>query len=380
MSNFYRTSVVRAAACVLALSTIPFVAQAQQNNARGKIGESPYDIVRLWHKPFAEHGFAFGGNSGIWAESPDRIIIAQRGETILPHPIPDDYLGFAGSMGLNVLTDVNRRVWRNCLYTLNSNGEVVELWDHLDYLCEGSDGPGPHRIRINPYDPEKKLWLINETFHQIYVIANDGSKVLATYGEKLVPGEDATHYGRPQDVAFLPDGRILVADGLDNNRVIIYDKDMNYIGQFGSGGDGPGQFDTIHSLGIGPEGRIFVTDRSGFEVNLFRTTDDPAVMEFERSIGYPTGMPLDIIVNENDFWITALQPLRFLNFDFEGNLKYTWLVPRDLPDGYLEVHTFSVDPAGNLYGGDNQYGRTQKFVPKPGVSADLLIEPPWQAR
>jgi DNA-binding beta-propeller fold protein YncE len=184
----------------------------------------------------------------------------------------------------------------------------------------------------------------------------------------------------PQDVAFLPDGRILVADGLGNNRIMIFDNDMNYLGQFGEAGDGPGQFNTIHSLGIGPEGRIFVTDRSGFEVNLFRTTDDPAVMAFERSIGHPTGMPLDIVVNENDFWITALQPLRFLNFDFEGNLKYTWLVPRELPDGYLEVHTFTVDPAGNLIGGDNQYGRSQKFVPKPDADPELLIEPPWRAR
>jgi hypothetical protein len=92
------------------------------------------------------------------------------------------------------------------------------------------------------------------------------------------------------------------------------------------------------------------------------------------------GLPLDIIVNENSLWITDLRPLRFIKLDFEGNHLYTWLVPRELPDGYLEVHTFSVDPEGNLYGGDNQYGRTQKFVPKPGVDPDLLIGPPWVAR
>ncbi len=368
-----------AAGAATLMFAIPSIVQAQ-GNARGPIGESPYDVVPFWADVFQDHGFAFGGNSGIWAESPDRIIIAQRGETILPHPIPEEYLGFAGSIGINVLTDTNRRTWQNCLYTVNGDGEPTEIWTHLDYLCENSDGPGPHRLRVNPYDPERKIWLINETFHQIYVLTNDGSEVVATYGEKLVPGNDATHYGRPQDVAFLPDGRILVADGLDNHRVIIYDNDMNYLGEFGGEGDGPGQFNTIHSLGIGPEGRIFVTDRSGFEVNLFRTTDDPAVIEFERSIGHPTGMPLDIIVNEDDFWISALQPLRFVNYDFEGNLKYTWLVPPDLPHGYLEVHTFTVDSDGNLYGGDNQYGRTQKFVPKPGVDPELLIDPPWVAR
>lgn len=370
---------VSAIASLSLLAVTLGTAQAQEGNARGPIGESPYEIIPFWHVPFQEPGYAFGGNSGIWAETPDRIIIAQRGETVLPFPIPEDFPGFAGAMGINVLTDTNRRVWQNCLYVANGDGEVVEIWDHLDYLCEDSDGPGPHRIRKNPYDPEGKLWLVNETFHQIYVISSDGSEVVATYGEKGVSGNDETHYGRPQDVAFLPDGRILVADGLDNHRVIIYDNDMNYLGEFGGFGEGPGQFNTIHSLGIGPEGRIFVTDRSGGEVNLFRTTDDPAVMEFERSIGSPLTLPLDIIVNENDFWITDLGPLRFVNFDFEGNIKYTWLVPPDLPNGYLEVHTFSVDPDGNLYGGDNQYGRTQKFVPRDDADAEMLIEPPWVA-
>ena len=66
--------------------------------------------------------------------------------------------------------------------------------------------------------------------------------------------------------------------------------------------------------------------------------------------------------------------------DFEGNHLYTWNVPRELPDGYLEVHTFSVDSDGNFYGGDNQYGRTQKFVPKPDAERSLLIGPPWVAQ
>ena len=264
---------------------------------------------------------------------------------------------------------------------MNADGEMIKVWDHLDYLCEGADGPGPERIRVNPYDPERKLWVVNQTHHEIHVISNDGSELIATYGERGVSGDDATHYGSPQDVAFMPDGRILVADGLLNNRVIVYDSEMNYLGEFGSKGDGPGQFNTIHSLAVGPEGRVFVTDRSGTNgVNLFRATEDPAVFEFERSIGAPLTLPLDIIVNEDDFWITDLGPLRFVNFDFFGNIKYTWLVPAGLPDGYLEVHSFTVDPDGNLYGGDNQYGRTQKFIPKPDADPELLIEPPWFAQ
>ena len=366
---------------IITLSLCSSLSAQETGNARGLIVESPYEVESGWLKPFQKKGYAFGGNSAIWAENPDRILINQRGETILPDQLPENFPGFAGALGINVLREPERRVWQNCLFEVNAEGEIVKVWNHLDYLCEGADGPGPERIRVNPYDPDRKLWVVNQTHHEIHVISNDGSELHATYGEKGVPGNDANHYGSPQDVAFMPDGRILIADGLLNNRVIIYDNEMNYLGEFGSQGDGPCQFNTIHSLAVGPEGRVFVTDRSGKNgVNLFRATEDPAVFVFERSIGAPLTLPLDIIVNEDDFWITDLGPLRFLNFDFNGNLKYTWLVPSNLPNGFLEVHTFSVDSDGNLYGGDNQYGRTQKLIPKSDADPELLIHQPWVAQ
>lgn len=280
---------------------------------------------------------------------------------------------------MNVLTLADRRVWQNCLYTLDANGQVKERWTQWDHLCAGSDGPGPHRLRISPYDPAKRVWVINETFHTIYIFSNDGKQLLKTLGEKNVPGADAAHFAKPQDVAFLPDGRILIADGLDNHRVMIFDKDLRYLSEFGGKGTGPGQFQGVHAVAVGPGGRIFALDRTGGRVNVFRTTSDPKVVDFVAS--WPGfSLPLDIIVNDDAVWMTDLKPLRFIKIDFTGKHLYTWMVPSDLPDGYLEVHTFSVDSAGNLYGGDNQYGRTQKFVPKPGADPALLIRAPWTGR
>ena len=352
----------------------------QAASTSGPTGPSPYDVVRGWHKPFAEPGFAFGGNSGVFAESPNRIFVAQRGETRLPSPLPPEFAGYAGSLGINVLSATERRVWKNCLYTLDSNGKVKERWTQWDKLCEGADGPGPHRVRISPYDPEHRVWVINETFHQIYVFSNDGTKLLKTFGEKNVPGKDGTHFAKPQDVAFLPDGRVLVADGLDNHRVMILDRDGKYLSEFGGYGKGPGQFQGVHAVAVGPRGLIFALDRTGGRINVFKTTSDPAKVDFvETWDGFRT-IPLDIIVNAESIWVTVLGPLRFIKLDYKGNQLYTWKVPPELPDGYLEVHTFSVDSSGNLYAGDNQYGRTQKFVPKPGADPALLIGPPWVAR
>ena len=245
MTKMIRNLAHSMAILMLAGHTPPLLAQGGE---QGPVGPSPYNVVSGWHEPFAETGYAFGGNSGVFAESPDRIFIAQRGETVLPDSIPPEFAGYAGSIGINVLRDTDRRIWRHCLYTLNGDGKVIEMWNQWDHLCEGSDGPGPHRLRISPYDPERRVWVVNETFHQIYVFSNDGSELLETLGEKRVPGADETHFARPQDVAFLPDGRILVADGLDNHRVVILDSEGSYLSEFGGFGEGPGQFNGVHAL------------------------------------------------------------------------------------------------------------------------------------
>lgn len=375
-----RTAATLSAGLTLAAGSAGLFAQSRPAVVSGPVGPSPYNVIRYWHKPFSEPGFAFGGNSGVFAESPDSIFILQRGETRLPDPLPDSYAGFAGSLGINVLSATDRRVMKkNFLYTLDADGKVRERWSQWDYLFADAQGPGPHRLRISPYDPQHRVWVVDETYDMIYVFSNDGKKLLKTLGEKGVEGTDGTHFGKPQDVAFLPDGRVLIADGLDNHRVMILDRDLKYIGEFGGHGSGPGQFNGVHAIGIGPEGRVFVLDRSGGRINVFRTTADPAKFDFVDAL---TGfsLPLDIIVNDDCIWVTDLSPLRFNKLDFKGNHLYTWMVPRELPDGYIEVHTISVDSNGNLYGGDNQYGRTQKFVPKPDADPKLLIGQPWHAK
>src|SRR4249920_1902881 len=116
---------IRILATIVAATALLGAATFAQNVVvEGPVGPSPYNIVRGWHKPFAAAGFAFGGNSGVFAESPDRIFVTQRGEFRLPDPVPPEFAGYAGSIKFNVLNAVDRRVWQNCLYTLDRNGNV----------------------------------------------------------------------------------------------------------------------------------------------------------------------------------------------------------------------------------------------------------------
>lgn len=349
----------------------------------GPIGSSPYDVVEGWLKPYAGEGFAFGGNSGVFVESLDRIFILQRGETRLPDPVPTGFAGWAGSIGLNVLREPNR-VWQNCIVVVDSTGNVLEVWDQWNHLFEGADGPGPHRIRISPYDPERRVWVINETLNQIFVFSNDGRELVMTLGEKNIAGSDETHFGRPQDVAFLPDGRVLVADGLDNHRIVIMDGVGNYLSEFGGFGNGPGEFNGVHAVAIGPDDRIFALDRSGGRVQVFRVTGESNGLNQSGvewvDVWDGFGLPLDLVVNEEHVWVSDLRPLKFVQLDFDGNRLYTWNLPTEGPVRFNEVHAFSVDSEGNMYGADNQLGRTQKLVPKADVQQKLIIGRPFVAK
>lgn len=349
----------------------------------GPTGPSPYEVVEDWLKPFAGEGFALGGNSGVFAESPERIFVLQRGETRLPDPVPPEFSGFVGSIGINALRGEGR-TWQNCIFVLDGDGNALEVWDQWDHLFEGTDGPGPHRIRISPYDPERRVWVVHETAHQIFVFSNDGRELLMTLGEKNVAAHDETHFGKPQDVAFLPDGRVLVADGFDNSRVVILDAEGNYLSEFGERGDGPGQFNVVHGLAVGPDGLLFVADRDNRRIQVFRQSDDaadwyhPEFAPIAQWTGF--GLTLDIIVSGNNVWVSYLSPPKVTKLDLDGNWQYTWHLPTEGPTRFLEMHSFAVDSDGNLYGADNQNGRTQKFVPKADADPTLLVGAPYVRR
>ena len=342
-----------------------------------------YDMAAGWPQAFADAGYAWGGNSGVAIDNDDRIIVLQRGETRLPDPLPSGFQGWAGSIDINTLRQTEYKVIQNVIYVVNGEGEVLEVWDQWDHLFQGGDGPGPHRVRISPYDPERRVWVVDETQHQFFVFSNDGSELLHTFGEKGVPGNDEAHLDGPQDVAFTTDGRVMVADGFNNGRVMILDGDLNYITEFGGEkGSGRGRFDVVHSIAIGPDGRIFVADRNNRRVQVFNestrsTWYHPNISPIGTWSGFD--LPLDILVNQYDVWVTDVgqDGASIMKFDLNGNIQTIQQLPREGAGRYTEMHSFAVDSNGVLYGADNQQGRIQKLVPKSDADPTLLVKSAW---
>src|SRR6185436_17956302 len=191
-------------------------------------------VVANWPQPlsFAKPGYIWGSTGGIFAETPNRIFIANRGELKLPATLPPGFTGFWGSIEQATTPTPE---FRNCIVVVDGAGKSVESWTQWDYLFE--DGRGPHSVLISPYDPEHNVWVVDDIHHQVFKFTNDGKKLLMTLGERDEAGSDDKH------------GKFLMT--------------------WGTRGTGPGQFNTPHSIAIDKNRRVYVSDRANNRIQVF---------------------------------------------------------------------------------------------------------------
>ena len=193
-------------------------------------------------------------------------------------------------------------------------------------------------------------------------------------GEKGVAGADQGHFNRPADVAFLPDGSLLVADGYAGTRVVKFDASGRYVMSFGTRGNGPGQFSLVHCVAVDARGRIYVADRNNSRVQVF----DAAGQYLDQ---WPIRRPNHLLMTEDQFlWLSDGAVNRFAKFDLNGRLQTYWGVTGAYQGAMDNPHKFSVDPDGNLYVADYANNRVQKFRPRANADRSRLIGRPYSSR
>jgi sugar lactone lactonase YvrE len=356
---------ILAAPVLFTILLTPAPGQQQRQQVLDKIGPNDYDVVPNWGLPYPKAGYAWGSIPGVFVESDDRILVASRGEIKLPDPLPPGYLGFFGSLR-SALNAPENEV-RGCLRVLDSNGKILETWSQWDKLFEGTNGP--HKIKISPYDPQHRIWVVGETRNVIYVFSNDGKQLLQTLGEENVAADDERHFGKPQDLAFLPDGSVLVADGLVTARIVKLDKNGKYITSWGGKGTGPGQFGNLHAIDVDRNRRIYAADRAGKRIEVF--DENGKYLATWPNLRFPN----HIFVSDatQDVWVADNMTAEVVKFDTSGNRLFAWDASGPKPGGFGELHQFSVDSKGNVYTADNIMGRLQKLTPKTGADPRHLI-------
>lgn len=390
-------------------------------SAIGGVDETgPYEVVADWPKPLSQlpdhDGWRWGATEGLFAESPDRVLVVQLGE--LPdferpalRPLPEigpslsfplngvpyryasqgGYASPPGGGGPGQDPDdpavqyrgrpgIDSR-WEHLVVAYNAAGDIVEEWTQWDDMLRR-----PHSIYVSPWDEEKHVWIVDDHNHVLYKFTNDGSELVQTIGTKGEKGDDETHFHRPTFMTFLPDGSMFVADGYNGNRVVKLDRDGAFVTAWGELGERgtetrPNYFNTVHGIAADPgTGYVYVSDRSNRRIQVF---DENGTFIRQWPVGERTNLQFLIVPGDRSgVWGFTDRVSKVVKWDFEGHLLYSWGVLGDLPGMFLNMHGASVDQEGNLYTAEVGNGRVQKFRPRAGADPAFLVSPPvyaaWQ--
>jgi sugar lactone lactonase YvrE len=290
------------------------------------------------------------------ADSPDRILHVTRGDFRKDDPTSPD----------------RRRT--NYIVALDRNGNEIENWSQWDTMMAA-----PHAIGISPYDPERHVWVVDNTRHQVWKFTNDGKTLVQTWGVANTIGADQTHFNAVASITFLPDGSFLLGDGYEGIRVVKFDAQGNYVMEFAANGV---PFDHVHAVAVDRQGRIIVADRDNSRIQVF--TPNGEFIEEWPNIRRPNALHVDA---EGDIWVVDGRAGmgRLLKYNEQGVLQDYWgtggpacSTPSSTcaPGAMSNPHGISVDGEGNLYIPDYNNNRTLKFVPRPGADPARMVGQP----
>jgi sugar lactone lactonase YvrE len=386
---------------LLATSSLP----AEQDNGNsiaavpGEIGgqdiTGPYNVAKSWPAELSalpgHEGWTWGTTRGVFAQTPNRIFVVQVSEQpIIERPAPRNLHDVSPAS----VFPVARLPWRSprgggrdgidtrsehSIVVLNGAGEVIEEWTQWDDLVRS-----PHAVHINPYDPDKHVWVIDDRRHAIFKFTNDGTELVQTLGVVDEQGTDQHHFSWPTYIAWAPDGSFYVADGgmfhdperPIGSRVVKFDAEGNYQLEWGHEGvppEGrPGYFNNVHGIAIDAEtDRIFVNDRQNHRVQIF-STDGEYLDEWAFGDNR-SDIHLFIITEDRNLWAIDRGTNKVLKYSLDGRLLYSWGTWGAFEGGFWGVHGISVDSEGNFYTAEVDGGRVQKFVPRNGARPAYLV-------
>lgn len=300
---------------LIVLSFVVLVAACVFNEAEDSTPS--YTPVESWYE--LPSGWELGHASGVGVDSLGQVYLFHRDE----HPI----------------------------IALDEDGKVARSWG--DDLIKDA-----HGLEI---DSDDNVWVTDRKTHTVMKFKPTG-ELLLELGTRDSPGEDSTHFDRPADVDFGPDGSVYVADGYGNRRVVKFSKSGEYVKAWGKSGSQPGEFQReVHTIAADRQGRVYVgekhtPDREG-RVQIF-DADGNFITQWIH-VGAPWG--LDIGVDGYIYLCDGFRN-RVLKIDREGKIQSSFGTPGTRPGQFKNTHLLAVGPELEIYVAETQNRRVQKFV------------------
>lgn len=292
------------------------------------------------------------------------------------------------------LFTINRRNLTETELRVASPSPAFIVYDRAGKVVNSATPPilpdGLHGCFV---DHQDNVWIGGNGDAIVQKYSHDLSTLLLQIGEKgNFDSSDGTATGTPlnsshtllylpADIAVDPENDdVYIADGYGNRRVVVFDKNGNYLRQWGEQatlaeaeqGVGGKFFAVVHAVNIGRDGLVYVNDRKGNRIQVFEK--DGA---FVRNIWINRGFLLTDEASPGTSWDIAFSKDRDqrLIYVADGEEQFLWTLnrrngrtrgkygqPGHMAGEFTYVHTLDADRRGNLYTGETIGGRrVQRF-------------------
>ncbi|MDQ6676935.1 MAG: peptidyl-alpha-hydroxyglycine alpha-amidating lyase family protein [Acidobacteriota bacterium] len=300
------------------MRTLPLItlALATAFAESSKIPALPYHAVENWAKLPA--GWNLGECSGVAVDRNDNVWVFNRG----PHPVIE----------------------------FDRTGKMLQAWSEVPVKSA-------HGIRV---DPQGNIWLIDVAGHKVLKMSAQGRVLMVIGGVGDAPGDQTSKdaFNRPTNVAFAANGDFFVSDGYVNSRVVKFNRDGEYLKQWGSKGTGDNQFNIVHDVVFDSRGRLLVADRENARVQIF--DQDGTLLNIWPDLGAAWGLAYSSM--EDAVYLADGRNDRVVKLNMEGHITGVLGSHGRIPGKFNYPHSLAIDSTGALYVAEIRNWRVQKFV------------------
>ena len=243
---------------------------------------------------------------------------------------------------------------------VNNNDDRISVWRADGSFKTGisSYGSGDSNIR----DPHGVAFWNNELF--VADTEYSRIKIFDEYGNFIrkfgTGGNGDGQMSSPRGICIDPEGltgQELYVSDKNNHRIQVFDLYGNFIRKFGTYGNGDGQLDDPHDVGIGPDGLVYVS-----------STDDRRMLVFQKDGTYVRNFntqssPHHLAFLGSKIAVTTWSGHKVKIYDLNGT-EVTSIGTGTASSAQGEFnHNYgiAVDSSGDLYVGDVSNNRIQVF-------------------
>lgn len=242
-----------AAACFATLTFGYACAQSAQPQASTAAPEIAFETVPNFFQ--LPPDLYFGEAAGVAVDSKGHVFVFSRGNSTGP--------AYGATAAQLLEFDANghylREIGHNLYGWSFAHSVRVDRHDNIWAADKGSDV-------VVRFDPQGRVTLVLGRKAE----ASDENAHPLPHPKPPLPPVDGL-FRQVTDIAWDSDDNIYISDGYINSRIAKYDHDGNWVGSFGEPGDGPGQFNTPHSIVMDRENRLYVADRGNRRIQVLDT-------------------------------------------------------------------------------------------------------------